>query len=147
MLVCVPNNAGYNLPSLLLKFSHMQAEVTCNWRTVELIPDIYIHKLKSSWYNDVTFFLFMFRCQVDINSFILSLSRAFFCFIPSIFIYFLELSPITYLTTPLEISTDELSSFKGDMRPCSLKCCLQAIFTVFAVEIHPHASKSNEIHN
>ena len=64
----------------------MQAEVTCNWRTVELIPDIYIHKLKSSWYNDVTFLLFMFRCQVDVNSFILSLSRAFFCFIPSIFI-------------------------------------------------------------
>ena len=89
----------------------------------------------------------MFRCQVDINSFILSLSRAFFCFIPSIFTYLLELSPITCLTTPLEISTDELYSFKGDMRPCSLKSACNLYFTIFAVEIHPHASKNNEIHN
>ena len=27
MLVCVPYNAGYNLLSMLLKFTHMQAEV------------------------------------------------------------------------------------------------------------------------
>ena len=48
MLVCVPNNAGYNLLSTLLKFTHMQAEVMKLVIDVELIPDIYIHKLKSS---------------------------------------------------------------------------------------------------
>ena len=48
MLVCVPNNAGYNLLSTLLKFTHMQAEVMKLVIDVELIPDIYIHKVKSS---------------------------------------------------------------------------------------------------
>ena len=63
MLVFVPNNAGYNLLSTLLKFTHMQAEVMKLVIDVEPIPDIYKYNLQSSLYDCVSFLLFMFRWQ------------------------------------------------------------------------------------
>ena len=77
MLVCVPYNAGYNLLSMLLKFTHMQAEVMKLVMDVELVPAIYMHKLKSSLYNGASFLLFMFRCQVDVNSSFLLVELSF----------------------------------------------------------------------